>query len=193
MKKLIKYLNEKDKSQYSILDFIFEKYLNGEVDTLLKNCGFLDIDIFVRIGKKSKILQLSFSYYNLGINVDFEENGYTFCVHQSNDSPDTVEKQIVQHGYEDNFSIEAFTKNLLQKLDSDPRLSKEKILRKSKRIDKFGILKVGIIFATILVYLILIIYVAVSKSPIKLGIWGYIGLFIIIMVCLILHCLQKRK
>ena len=130
-------------------------------------------------------------YYNLAVNVDFEENSLTYCIYQPNDSPQMVESGMIQQRYEDNFSLDNFLKKLLQVLNNDARLSK-KVLYKKRGYNKYWILKLSVVFVAILAFLVLIICASVRKVPINLGIWGYIGLALIIAIYIILDYLQKK-
>ena len=72
-KKLVKYLNSKDKSIYSNLDKIFLLYNSNELYKILKYNGATNIEFYPTINSKDKSLQVYFNYYNMCASVEILE------------------------------------------------------------------------------------------------------------------------
>ena len=73
-KELEKYLNSKDKNNYSNLDKIFLFYNNNEFYKILNYNGATNIEFYPTINSKEKSLQVYFNYYNMYAIMVFNED-----------------------------------------------------------------------------------------------------------------------
>ena len=59
-RKISRYLNSKEKSEYDNLDKIFELYLNGNIKELLSE--YVGVGIYLSFNKLGKTIQLNYNY-----------------------------------------------------------------------------------------------------------------------------------
>ena len=71
-RKIEKYLNSKDKNEYSNLDKIFELYLSGDIKKLLSK--YVGVGVYPTINKLGKTIQLNYNYHNIYVIIDFFED-----------------------------------------------------------------------------------------------------------------------
>lgn len=121
-RKIIKYLKKKNQSEYSELDKIFTKYLDGSLENLLCNLGFSNIEIFPQIRRRANYLQLNFWYRNLVVDLGFDEEDFDYCVYLPGISAKEFEQGFVKFKYNENFNIEDFFKKFQYELSCDKRL-----------------------------------------------------------------------
>ena len=62
-RKISRYLNSKEKSEYDNLDKIFELYLNGNIKELLSE--YVGVGIYLSFNKLGKTIQLNYNYQNI--------------------------------------------------------------------------------------------------------------------------------
>ena len=112
-RKIVKYLNSKDKSNYSKLDFIFEDYLSGRLKQLLIDRGFKHIEIFYQINKKlGNYIDIDCKYCSFNITLIFENTEYFQSIYLPYCSFEELEKGEKYLQYEDDFTIEKYLDNL---------------------------------------------------------------------------------
>ena len=113
-RKIVKYLNSKDKSQYLKVDFIFEDYLSGRLKQLLIDRGFDNVEIFYDIHRKNREsgLTIDCKYQHLVIWLSFWESNYCQGIYTQNCSVEETDKNTEILQYEDNFTIDKYLDHL---------------------------------------------------------------------------------
>lgn len=122
-RKIIKYLNLKDRTQYSKIDFIFEDYISGRLKQLFIEKGFKNVEIFYDIHRnKGCCLYVDCKYHNLNINLIFDENKYFQSVYVSYCSIKELEAGETQFQYPEDFTIENFLNDFCVSLNNNANL-----------------------------------------------------------------------
>ncbi|HBL85193.1 MAG: hypothetical protein A2Y17_11535 [Clostridiales bacterium GWF2_38_85] len=123
-RKIVKYLKNKEESQYTVLDNIFKLYIDGHLEELLNNYGFSEIKFYPHIRKNSNYLQIDFWYYNLVVNIQFDDLCFDYCIYLPGISAEKFDKGFIESNYSDNFNIENFISYLHTILNKDDRLNR---------------------------------------------------------------------
>ena len=123
-RKIIKYLKSKEESQYNILDHIFKFYIDGNLKDLLNNYGFSKIECFPQIRKGANYLQINCWYYNLVVDIQFDDSCFDYCIYLPGISAEEFARSFIEKNYSDDFDFENFISDLHNKLDKDNRLKK---------------------------------------------------------------------
>lgn len=81
-RKINKYLKSKNSSQYNCLDNLLVYYVNGKLQKLLESYNFRDINIYALIGgKRGNYLQIECSFYNLTVDIGFDEDCFDYTIY----------------------------------------------------------------------------------------------------------------
>lgn len=131
-RKIAKYLNTKDSSQYDNLDKIFVMYLNGNIKSLLSK--YKEVDIFATLNKKGKSIQLNYSYNNIYVTIDFFENKYSTVIYPTKTSIDEFTNLFVDTLYSNDFNLENLIKEIDEKLKNHPELKDTTAVEKKKSL-----------------------------------------------------------
>jgi hypothetical protein len=123
-RKIVKYLKNKEITQYTALDNIFITYINGDLKELLNNYGFTKIEFFPKLSKGDKHFQIYFIYFNLRVIIEFRDLWFEYCIYAPYDSVDLIDKCIIRSNYNDDFNIETFINYLNTTINKDNRLKK---------------------------------------------------------------------
>lgn len=123
-RKINKYLKLKNKSQYNCLDNIFINYINGKLQKILENYNFKKINIYPLIGKRGNYLQVECFFYNLTVDIGFDEDNFDYIIYLPGISAEDFEKGIIEKEYEHDFDIEKFFEDFHNMLQKDSRLKK---------------------------------------------------------------------
>ena len=121
MRRIIKYLKKKEESQYTILDNIFQYYIDGRLEELLQQNDFTDIEIYPELHKSGSLMQLRFRYYNLIVDIEFAELTYEYCISTPEISAEEFDEGFVKNKYSEDFNIENLIKNIYTMLINDKR------------------------------------------------------------------------
>ena len=68
-RKIERYLNSKNKSEYSNLDKIFDLFLHGEIKKALSE--YKGDGVYPTLNKSEKNIQLNYSFNNIFVIIDF--------------------------------------------------------------------------------------------------------------------------
>lgn len=121
-RKINKYLKSKNNDQYNCLDNILICYVNGKLQNILESYNFNKINIYSVIGKKGNYLQIECFFYNLTVNIEFDENSFNYIMYVPGISADDFDKSIIKKEYEHDFNIENFFKDLIKECDEQFKL-----------------------------------------------------------------------
>ena len=121
-RKITKYLNAIDKNQYTVLDKMFQKYVNGDMERLFNEKGFEQIEIFATAKKNIKELQVYFKYGSLAGDVDFDDNFLDYVIYLPGISGEDYFRSIAHLDYTEDFTLERFIDMLLVKVNVDMNL-----------------------------------------------------------------------
>lgn len=190
--KINKYLKSRDESQYNVLDQILKCYVDGHLKELLNSYQFSEIEYYPLISKRGNLLQIDFWYQNLHINIEFDVDNYDYIIYKPGISAEEFANGIITKEYDCDFNIEKFFENFYNMLQKVPKLSNDDF-RKKRKVNIFKIIKLSILSATLLAFSFLVVYVFFCKSSVYLGVWGCIGLALIIGLYFVLDYFQKRK
>lgn len=119
-----KYLKSKDISQYNWLDKVLGYYVNGYLKKILESYKFTKINIYPQIGRKGNYLQIECFFYNLTIDIGFDENCYDYIVYLPGISAEEFDKGVTIKEYSNDFNVESFFENFYNMLQKDSRLKK---------------------------------------------------------------------
>lgn len=122
--KINKYLKLKDNSQYNCLDNLLICYVNGKLQKILENYNFKKINIYPLISKRGNYLQIECFFYNLTVDIGFDENNFDYIIYLPGISVGDFEKGIIKKEYDHDFDIEKFFENFYNMLQKDSRLKK---------------------------------------------------------------------
>lgn len=121
-RRINKYLKSKNNSQYNCLDNILIYYVDGNLQKVLERYNFKKINIYPVIGKKGSYLQIECFFYNLTVNIEFDENSFDYIIYLPGISAEDFDKGIIQKEYKDDFDIEKFFEHFHNILQKDSRL-----------------------------------------------------------------------
>ena len=130
-RKIKKYLNSKEKSEYSNLDRIFELYLSGDLKKILT--PYVGVGIYPSISKLGKTIQLGYSYNNIHVIVDFFEDKYNVVIYHTGITANDLEKLSIDYDYLDDFSVEKLIGEIDKKIKSHSELKDTTILEKKRK------------------------------------------------------------
>ena len=119
-RKIEKYLNSKDKNEYSNLDKIFELYLSGDIKKLLSK--YVGVGVYPTINKLGKTIQLNYNYHNIYVIIDFFEDKYNVVVYHAGINAEDLEKLFIDYEYPNDFNLEKLIKEIDEKIKNHPKL-----------------------------------------------------------------------
>lgn len=123
-RKINKYLKSKN-TNYNCLDNILIYYINGKLQKILESYYFKKINIYPLISKKrGNYLQIECLFYNLTVDIGFDENVFDFIIYLPGISAEDFAKGIIQKEYDHDFEIEKFFEEFYNMLEKDGRLKK---------------------------------------------------------------------
>lgn len=121
--KINKYLKSKNNS-YNCLDNILIYYVNGKLQKILESYNLKKINIYPLIDKKGNYLQIECFFYNLTVDIGFDENSFDYIIYLPGISAEDFYKGIIQKEYDHDFDIEKFFEEFHNMLQKDGRLKK---------------------------------------------------------------------
>lgn len=131
-RKIEKYLNSKEKSEYNNLDKIFELYISGDIKKLLSK--YANVGIYPTFNKLGKTIQLNYNYHNIYVIIDFFEDKYDVVIYPSGIKVDKFEKLFIDYDYQNDFSLEKLIKEINTKIKKHPKLKNTNLIEKKKKI-----------------------------------------------------------
>ena len=131
-RKISRYLNSKEKSEYDNLDKIFELYLNGNIKELLSE--YVGVGIYLSFNKLGKTIQLNYNYQNIYVIIDFFEDKYDIVVYYAGIKEEELEKLFIDYDYKNDFVLEKVIKEIDIKIKNHPKLKDTTLIEKKKKI-----------------------------------------------------------
>lgn len=177
-RKIKKYLNSKTKNEYSMLDKIFELYLNGDIKKLLSK--YLNVGIYPTFNKLEKTIQLNYMYHNIHVGIDFFEDKYSVVIYYSGIKAEELEKLFVDYDYQDDFNLEELIKKMDIKIKNHPLLKDTTLIRKKKKL-YFTISRISLFFPFFILCGIAL-YCIITSNSVKGNIWWIIFLILIPLI-----------
>ena len=117
-RRVVNYLNSKDKREYDNLDNIFVLYLNGNIKTLLSK--YSGVGIYPTFNRLGKSIQLNYNYHNIYVIIDFFEDGYNVVIFPAGATEEELEKLFIDYDYQEDFDLEKLIKEIDEKLKIIP-------------------------------------------------------------------------
>ena len=131
-RRVVNYLNSKDKREYDNLDNIFVLYLNGNIKTLLSK--YSSVGIYPTINRLGKSIQLNYNYQNIYVIIDFFEDGYNVVIFPAGATEEELEKLFVDYNYQNDFTLEKLIDEIDSKITNHPKLKDMTLIEKKKKI-----------------------------------------------------------
>ena len=120
-RKIRKYLNSIDTTNYHNLNSILDMHLNQDIKKQLEELGFLKVEIYIRIKKNGNEYILNMFYSNLFIDIQFFDKDYDYVIYNRGITPDELEDSIITKKYTSEFYLNDFIHFILKKVQSDKR------------------------------------------------------------------------
>lgn len=177
-KELEKYLNSKDKNNYSNLDKIFLFYNNNEFYKILNYNGATNIEFYPTINSKEKSLQVYFNYYNMYAIMEFNEDSYDYCKYQRGCSEDEFNNSIISQNYDNKFDIKIFVEEFIKSIDTDEKCIKINITTPQRKKKLYTCISFLFLFFPFIIIGIIALLSYILKKDIKLNNW-FILVFVV--------------
>lgn len=174
-RKIVNYLNAKEKSEYDNLDRIFEMYLNGDIKKLLSK--YAGVGIYHTFNKYGKTIQLNYNYNNIYVIIGFFEDKYSAVVYHAGISVDDLDKLSIDYDYQDDFDLGKIIKELDGKIKSHPKLKDTTLIEKKRKI--YSLIAWISLCLPILICGGIGLYCVITESAVKGNIWW--GIFFIVI------------
>lgn len=173
-----KYLKTKKFCNYNILDKLFDLYVSGEMKCLLS--VYDDVDIYPKLSNRDNTIQITYSYNNIHVGIDFFENNYDVVIYHTGIKPNELEKKFIKYYYDEGFDFKFLIESIDEKIKTYPELKDiSKLIKKRKNC--FLVSRICFLIPVIIISIIAL-YVAITKETIYLG--PQFLLVIIIPLCI---------
>lgn len=183
--KIVKYLKSKEEDKKTVLDSIFEKYINGDLDILLKKYGFSKIEIFPQIKENANYLQINFCYFHLYVTVEFNEANFDYCIYKANETADAFDKAFKTLDYIDGFNIEKYIDDIYSEIIKLDKLNNEEKTSRKKLI-VFKLINLLSLLVPVVICIILVLIFVIKQETFTVDIW----IVIVFFASLIIHTLS---
>ena len=188
-RKIEKYLNSKDKIEYSNLDRIFELYLSGDIKKLLSK--YAGVGIYPTINKLGKTIQLNYNYHNIYVIIDFFEDKYNVVIYHAGINADELEKLFIDYDYQNNFSLEKLINEIDIKIKNHPKLKDITLIEKKKKI--YSVIAWISLCLPIIICGSIALYCIITEKSVKVNMWwGIFFIVIPLIVWFIFYIKSKR-
>lgn len=183
--KIVKYLKSKEEDKKTVLDSIFEKYINGDLDILLKKYSFSKIEIIPQIKENANYLQINFCYFNLYVTVEFNEANFDYCIYKANETAEAFDKAFKTLDYIDGFNIEKCIDDIYSEIIKSDKLNNEGKTSRKKLI-VFKLINLLSLLVPVVICIILVLIFVIKQEPFTVDIW----IVIVFVASLIIHTLS---
>ena len=174
-RRVVNYLNSKDKREYDNLDNIFVLYLNGNIKTLLSK--YSGVGIYPTINRLGKSIQLNYNYQNIYVIIDFFEDGYNVVIFPAGATEEELEKLFVDYNYQNDFTLEKLIDEIDSKITNHPKLKDMTLIEKKRKL--YSLIASISLYFPIAICCGLGLYCVITDSVIKLNEWW--GIFFIVI------------
>ena len=120
--KIEKYFKNKQNTDFTVLDDILKKYIDGDLDVILSKYEFTDTSIHPDITRRGNIVEIDLFYHNITVKFmvdDYELDYYIYAI----DAPqEDFENSEITVKYDENFSFEGFLESIYTQMINHPWL-----------------------------------------------------------------------
>ena len=113
--KIIQYLNSKKNDEYNYLDFLLEKYCNGELTQLLSKYKFTKIEIFPQISKNGNSIEICLIYQNIAASISLTDGEIEYSIYKLYATSDEINKNTFNLKCNVEFSFEDLLNSIYEK------------------------------------------------------------------------------
>ena len=188
-RKLPRYLNSKEKSEYDNLDKIFELYLNGNIKALLSE--YVGVNIYLSFNKLGKTIQLNYNYQNIYVIIDFFEDKYDIVVYYAGIKEEELEKLFIDYDYKNDFVLEKVIKEIDIKIKNHPKLKDTTLIEKKKKI--YSTIAWSSLCLPLIICGSIGLYCVITKNDLKGNMWWGIFFIVIPLIVWIVFYVKSKK
>ncbi len=188
-RKLSRYLNSKEKSEYDNLDKIFELYLNGNIKALLSE--YVGVSIYLSFNKLGKTIQLNYNYQNIFVIIDFFEDKYDIVVYYAGIKEEELEKLFIDYDYKNDFVLEKVIKEIDIKIKNHPKLKDTTLIEKKKKI--YSTIAWSSLCLPLIICGSIGLYCVITKNDLKGNMWWGIFFIVIPLIVWIVFYVKSKK
>lgn len=188
-RKLEKYLNSKEKNSYTVLDNIFEMYLNGKINDLLSS--YEGVKVYLSFNEDFKAIQIVYNLNNIYVTIDFFEDKYNFAVYHAGITENELEKLFIDYDYPENFNLKQLLEEIDVKIKNHPKLKDTMLLKKKKKI--FSIIAWVSLILPIVILGSIGLYCVISDNSLKLNFWWGLLLVIIPLIIWFIFDVKSKR
>lgn len=188
-RKLEKYLNSKEKNSYTVLDNIFEMYLNGKINDLLSS--YEGVKVYLSFNEDFKTIQIVYNLNNIYVTIDFFEDKYNFAVYHAGITENELEKLFIDYDYPENFNLKQLLEEIDVKIKNHPKLKDTMLLKKKKKI--FSIIAWVSLILPIVILGSIGLYCVISDNSLKLNIWWGLLLIVIPLIIWFIFDVKSKR
>lgn len=188
-RKISRYLNSKEKSEYDNLDKIFELYLNGNIKELLSE--YVGVSIYLSFNKFGKTIQLNYNYQNIYVIIDFFEDKYDIVVYYAGIKEEELEKLFIDYDYKNDFVLEKVIKEIDIKIKNHPKLKDTTLIEKKKKI--YSTIAWSSLCLPLIICGSIGLYCVITKNDLKGNMWWGIFFIVIPLIVWIVFYVKSKK
>lgn len=188
-RKLEKYLNSKEKNSYTVLDNIFEMYLNGKINDLLSS--YEGVKVYLSFNEDFKTIQIVYNLNNIYVTIDFFEDKYNFAVYHAGITENELEKLFIDYDYPENFNLKQLLEEIDVKIKNHPKLKDTMLLKKKKKI--FSIIAWVSLILPIVILGSIGLYCVISDNSLKLNVWWGLLLIVIPLIIWFIFDVKSKR
>ncbi len=188
-RKISRYLNSKEKSEYDNLDKIFELYLNGNIKALLSE--YVGVNIYLSFNKLGKTIQLNYNYQNIYVIIDFFEDKYDIVVYYAGIKEEELEKLFIDYDYKNDFVLEKVIKEIDIKIKNHPKLKDTTLIEKKKKI--YSTIAWSSLCLPLIICGSIGLYCVITKNDLKGNMWWGIFFIVIPLIVWIVFYVKSKK
>jgi hypothetical protein len=188
-RKISRYLNSKEKSEYDNLDKIFELYLNGNIKELLSE--YVGVGIYLSFNKLGKTIQLNYNYQNIYVIIDFFEDKYDIVVYYAGIKEEELEKLFIDYDYKNDFVLEKVIKEIDIKIKNHPKLKDTTLIEKKKKI--YSTIAWSSLCLPLIICGSIGLYCVITKNDLKGNMWWGIFFIVIPLIVWIVFYVKSKK
>lgn len=188
-RKISRYLNSKEKSEYDNLDKIFELYLNGNIKEL--SSEYVGVGIYLSFNKLGKTIQLNYNYQNIYVIIDFFEDKYDIVVYYAGIKEEELEKLFIDYDYKNDFVLEKVIKEIDIKIKNHPKLKDTTLIEKKKKI--YSTIAWSSLCLPLIICGSIGLYCVITKNDLKGNMWWGIFFIVIPLIVWIVFYVKSKK
>ena len=154
--KIENYFQNKQNTEFTVLDDILKKYIDGDLDVILSKYQFSNIKIYPNIGKRGNSISIDLDYQNVNAGILIDEEEVVYIINTADAAPEDFENSEITVKYDENFSLEELLESIHTQMINHPWLrdiSQEvKARKKYKKYEWICLLCCGISIGFMFLY-----------------------------------------